>query len=527
MENIKVGFALSPSVLQSMSLARLFRNTLMALRENYEVIMAPSTEGNSKKVENEKMIDFLRQLDIAFQAESWFRSAQGLNTPIIFYALGTMPKGGWILLQNQNAYKTGDAIIFSCTADLAIFNKMALKSPLRTYVIPLAVDCHIFTPRTKEEDVATKERFGIPVKSPLLLYVGRINIQKNIHTLLKIFAEVVKKVKDCYLCIVGEEDDYDFYEFNVSNKDYKDYLLSLITKYEISNRVIWAERLSSDDLVNLYSAADIFINCTIHHGENFGFSQVEAMAAGTPVVCSKWGGLKDTVLEGETGFFMDSIMTNNGIKIAWHSGVQHIIHLLENRKLLEKMSRNCVKHANEEYSVKELATNLKNVITTAASSRTSAKSISLGFHPLILEFYLEFIGCLRAHPHDTSRSLLFKKPKWLGDNYKIYRFLNEPYASSVAGENLFPNDAIPYFTADVEFNHNKRLLEVKDPIWLQTYQLEAWQYQLLSQVNGESSVDSILTNVLKQQQDIEWGKMVEFLRFIECEGVICFKENLS
>ncbi len=39
--------------------------------------------------------------------------------------------------------------------------------------------------------------------------------------------------------------------------------------------------------------------------EDFGMSPVESMAAGKPVFCSDHGGLRETVIDGETGFYVD------------------------------------------------------------------------------------------------------------------------------------------------------------------------------------------------------------------------------
>jgi glycosyltransferase involved in cell wall biosynthesis len=49
-----------------------------------------------------------------------------------------------------------------------------------------------------------------------------------------------------------------------------------------------------------YSAADVFVTAPWY--EPFGITPVEAMACGTPVIASNVGGLKFTVLDGETGF---------------------------------------------------------------------------------------------------------------------------------------------------------------------------------------------------------------------------------
>ena len=60
------------------------------------------------------------------------------------------------------------------------------------------------------------------------------------------------------------------------------------------------------------SAADV-INSSLCHGfifvfcgvEDFGLTPVEAMASGCPVVALRAGGVRETVVDGETGVFFD------------------------------------------------------------------------------------------------------------------------------------------------------------------------------------------------------------------------------
>jgi glycosyltransferase involved in cell wall biosynthesis len=49
-------------------------------------------------------------------------------------------------------------------------------------------------------------------------------------------------------------------------------------------------------------------------------AQAEAQACGVPVVCTAWGGLKDVICEGETGYLMDAVMTKHGIRVDWAAG---------------------------------------------------------------------------------------------------------------------------------------------------------------------------------------------------------------
>ena len=56
-----------------------------------------------------------------------------------------------------------------------------------------------------------------------------------------------------------------------------------------------------EDVVALADSADLVVNLSVYNRENFGLEAVEAMAAGTPVVCTDLGGFRSTVAHGLTG----------------------------------------------------------------------------------------------------------------------------------------------------------------------------------------------------------------------------------
>ena len=62
-------------------------------------------------------------------------------------------------------------------------------------------------------------------------------------------------------------------------------------------------RVDDDALYKLYREAKGFI--ALAKEEDFGMTLVEAMAAGTPVIAYNGGGFKETVIDGETGVFVD------------------------------------------------------------------------------------------------------------------------------------------------------------------------------------------------------------------------------
>jgi glycosyltransferase involved in cell wall biosynthesis len=73
-------------------------------------------------------------------------------------------------------------------------------------------------------------------------------------------------------------------------------------------------RLLAEALATIYIPRD----------EDFGMSPVESMAAGTPVFCSDHGGLLETVIDGETGFYIDESRLEEALveKIQSHQPAQ-------------------------------------------------------------------------------------------------------------------------------------------------------------------------------------------------------------
>jgi glycosyltransferase involved in cell wall biosynthesis len=59
-------------------------------------------------------------------------------------------------------------------------------------------------------------------------------------------------------------------------------------------------RVSDDELALLYSRAKALVMPNI---EEFGITAVEAQASGRPVIAADGGGARETIIDGETGFF--------------------------------------------------------------------------------------------------------------------------------------------------------------------------------------------------------------------------------
>ena len=142
------------------------------------------------------------------------------------------------------------------------------------------------------EATSTLERFGIDKSKPYVLFVGRITRQKGIIHLVNAI-KYIDKDTQIVLC-AGAPDTK---EIGAEMEE------SVNAVKKIRNNVIWiAEMLDKKEVIQLYSHADVFCCPSIY--EPFGIINIEAMACETAVVASAVGGIKEVVIDGETGILV-------------------------------------------------------------------------------------------------------------------------------------------------------------------------------------------------------------------------------
>lgn len=74
----------------------------------------------------------------------------------------------------------------------------------------------------------------------------------------------------------------------------------------IADRVKWLGAVTDDELVGAFSAADLLVLSSVARSEAFGLVQVEAMAAGLPVVSTRLGTSVEIVnVDGSTGIVVE------------------------------------------------------------------------------------------------------------------------------------------------------------------------------------------------------------------------------
>ncbi|WP_434631318.1 glycogen synthase [Thermoanaerobacterium thermosaccharolyticum] len=174
-----------------------------------------------------------------------------------------------------------------------------------------------------------RKKYGIDGR--YILFVGRISRQKGIIHLIDAVKYLPQDVK-VVLC--------------ASTPDTEEIKMEMEEKVKLYPNIIWIDKMvTKEEIIELYSNAEVFVCPSIY--EPFGIINLEAMACNTPVVASATGGIKEVVVDGETGFLVEP---GNPEDLA-----EHIKKLLDDRELAATFGANGRKRVEEMFSWESIA----------------------------------------------------------------------------------------------------------------------------------------------------------------------------
>ncbi|NHV96939.1 MAG: glycosyltransferase family 4 protein, partial [Thaumarchaeota archaeon] len=173
-------------------------------------------------------------------------------------------------------------------------------------VIPNGIDPAIFTNLKGVGEV--RSRFAERGEK-LVLFVGRLVVEKGVHVLLDAIPKVLQKVEA---------------KFVIAGDGYlRSEVVKRVAERGLGGKVHVTGYLDTDTIRRLFLAADVCVIPSLY--EPFGIVALEAMAAGCPVVASDTGGLSEIVEHEKTGV---KVYPNNPDSLAWG-----ILRVLESKDL--------------------------------------------------------------------------------------------------------------------------------------------------------------------------------------------------
>jgi starch synthase len=161
--------------------------------------------------------------------------------------------------------------------------------PQRIHVIYNGIDLAEYQ---KTSDTAALTEYGVDPTQPYVLFVGRITRQKGVTHLVDAIRYLPANTQ-LVLC--------------AGAPDTPEIAAELREKVEQARqhhpRIVWIEKMvTKPEAIQLYSNARVFCCPSVY--EPFGIINLEAMACRAPVVASATGGIKEVVVDGETGYLV-------------------------------------------------------------------------------------------------------------------------------------------------------------------------------------------------------------------------------
>src|SRR6201995_99344 len=250
----------------------------------------------------------------------------------------------------KTATEMADAVVAVSEGTRSDILRLFDVDPARIRIIYNGIDPEEYYPR-KSNDLLPKN--GIDPDKPFILFVGRIARQKGIIHLVN----AIKYLDPGFQVVLcaGAPDTPEIAQ---------EMTRAVSEAQSKRDGVIWIEKMVTKDVVyQLYTHAAVFVCPSIY--EPFGIINLEAMACETAVVAAAVGGIKEVVVDGETGFLVPlEQMTESPFEPINPEKFERdlaarINQLMADPALREKFGRAGRKRAEEKFSWRAIAAETK------------------------------------------------------------------------------------------------------------------------------------------------------------------------
>lgn len=205
-------------------------------------------------------------------AAAWL--ARRFDRPLTITARGTdlnlIPQHALPRRMIRWAAQRADASIGVCKALVDVLRDWGLDER-HLHVMRNGVDLQRFRPLPRD---AARRELGLD-GGPVLLSVGHLIERKGHHLVIDAFSELVPRLRDARLVIIGAGDE-------------RAHLEALAAERGVRARICFTGAVPNEDLATWYSAADALVLASSREG--WANVLLESMACGTPVVATNiWG----------------------------------------------------------------------------------------------------------------------------------------------------------------------------------------------------------------------------------------------
>jgi len=267
---------------------------------------------------------YLPQIHTDISSIYWFRENIFLN---IFRGIQT-----FLILRFSNLIRT---VSYVSSKNISKFYKVnrnkLIVSPVGISLFPVNKEL------IKKRDITSKKILTI-------LFIGRIELQKDLNLWIDTAFIILKRNKNIRFKIIGDGSQIEKVKSKVYRSEFK-------KSFEILGSINYK------NLTKHYENSDLLFLSSHHEG--FGRVVLEAMSFGLPCVSTRSGGPEDLIKNNKNGYIVNN---RSPQKIA-----DKICFILDNKKVYRNMSRESLRKSRETFGFDKLSKNYVELLIKACN----------------------------------------------------------------------------------------------------------------------------------------------------------------
>lgn len=232
------------------------------------------------------------------------------------------------------AFADCDGYVAISPALAALYRKTRLPEE-RLWIIPQGVDLARFKPAS--DRAALRRTLGIPLDSPVLVFMGSLVQRKGLDVLLKAWQRIHRRRPQARLALVGER--------RFEDPAAADFLEAHLERLDVAARQAMMLPGRRDDPESWLQAADLFVFPSRREG--FGTVMAEAMACGVPSVVAELPGITDFIFTGDEA---EVVPQEDPEELA-----AAVLDLLDSGSRRQQMARSARRRAVESFGLAHVA----------------------------------------------------------------------------------------------------------------------------------------------------------------------------
>jgi len=295
-----------------------------------------------KKLIKENQIDIIHAHGTRANSNV-FWAARSLDIPLIYTI------HGWSFHDDQKPLVKKFRILSekfltskaSLNISVSESNKQSGQKYIKSFsstVVNNGIDQEKFNPAKSFSDI--RQELGIDKHATLLLFIARFTAHKQPLTLIRAFADVLKKSPALKLLMVGDGDE-------------KAAALDLVKELSIEGNVLFLP--FRQDVPAILNAANIFILPSLWEGLPIGL--LEAMSMGKAVIATNVDGTCEIVRHQDNGYLIE---VNN----LQQNLAEAIVLMAGDNSLRQKFGTNAIETVRRHFDAASMTRQIENIYTS-------------------------------------------------------------------------------------------------------------------------------------------------------------------